>query len=340
MYFSVTTGVSAALAFLSCASTVYGHGLIVEAHGNVNVNIMGRGLGFIEQFAHQRWGTGLHPYQVDVPTFSDPIIPCCKRPRTYMSQGCGLTLFEIWFRDMRPHNHLKALGWNAPKVMDLFHANRGYQIDIHKEVSTLCGKKMIPQASAGGWVKMRIHQVNADGGGPYKCKLDVSGTGQKFGGWIGLTTNVPGDQNSISLATVHKPGLWLQVPLPKDMMCTGTYGAYKNICIMRCENSAVNGPFGGCLAFQQIIAEAPKPIPPPPPAPTFYKVIATGKPPTKEQIKVALGGETYPTEIKNKIGNEQKIPAAEAKILDEAKEGNEVAAEIVQEQPLTDVKNN
>lgn len=38
---------------------------------------------------------------------------------------------------------------------------------------------------------MTLHQVNADGGGPYKCMIDSTGTGTNWQN-IEVTQNVPG----------------------------------------------------------------------------------------------------------------------------------------------------
>ncbi|KAF3229371.1 hypothetical protein TWF106_004290 [Orbilia oligospora] len=87
----------------------------------------------------------------------------------------------------------------------------------------------------------------------------------------------------------------------------GSFGA-KDICIVRCENNANNGPFGDCILVQQIRSvkklakqggrveygysyrpdpkkeDAKKPAPRPK---------AGHRKPTKEEIKAAMGGESY-----------------------------------------------
>ena len=49
----------------------------------------------------------------------------------------------------------------------------------------------LPQVTAGGEVQMTLHQVNADGGGPYECMINADGTGTQ---WTPITVgqNVPG----------------------------------------------------------------------------------------------------------------------------------------------------
>lgn len=49
----------------------------------------------------------------------------------------------------------------------------------------------LPQVSAGGQVKMTLHQVNADGGGPYTCMINADATGADWQD-ISVTTTPPG----------------------------------------------------------------------------------------------------------------------------------------------------
>ena len=50
----------------------------------------------------------------------------------------------------------------------------------------------LPQVSQGGELRMTLHEVNSDGGGPYVCMIDATGTGQN---WVAMevTEQVPGD---------------------------------------------------------------------------------------------------------------------------------------------------
>ena len=49
----------------------------------------------------------------------------------------------------------------------------------------------LPQVSAGGQIDMTLHQVNADGAGPYECMINADATGQNWQN-IDVTQNVPG----------------------------------------------------------------------------------------------------------------------------------------------------
>ena len=42
--------------------------------------------------------------------------------------------------------------------------------------------------------------------------------------------------------------------MPAGMTCTGTVGGATNVCIVKMQNSALAGPFGGSAAFTQSTA--------------------------------------------------------------------------------------
>jgi hypothetical protein len=52
----------------------------------------------------------------------------------------------------------------------------------------------LPQVSQGGEIQKTLHQVNADGGGPYSCMINADGTGANWED-ITVTQQAPG-QNS------------------------------------------------------------------------------------------------------------------------------------------------
>lgn len=106
----------------------------------------------------------------------------------------------------------------------------------------------ITQVKAGTAMTVTIHQVNADGAGPYTCDMDPTGntlgaTGQTA---LAVTNNVPG-ANGFSQAKTQDFNM--TVTMPATLNCTG--GSTGNICTVRCRNNALAGPFGGCFAVQQ-----------------------------------------------------------------------------------------
>ncbi|SZF01261.1 unnamed protein product [Blumeria hordei] len=111
----------------------------------------------------------------------------------------------------------------------------------------------MPMISAGGMVMMTLHQVNGDGAGPYECMIDSTGMGT--GGWtkMEVATNVPG-KNSRSKAKAEDFPLTAKVAA--DQTCTGSVAGMDNICMVRCNNQANAGPFGGCVPVQMMTAGA------------------------------------------------------------------------------------
>ncbi|KLU85958.1 MAS3 protein [Magnaporthiopsis poae ATCC 64411] len=105
----------------------------------------------------------------------------------------------------------------------------------------------LPQVKAGGKITMTLHQVNADGGGPYTCSLNADGTG---GQWtsIKVATTPPG-QNSRNRSGAASD-FPLVAEIPAGQTCTGTVAGQEGVCLVRCQNAARAGPFGGVVPMQ------------------------------------------------------------------------------------------
>lgn len=105
----------------------------------------------------------------------------------------------------------------------------------------------LPQVTPGGQVKMTLHQVNADGAGPYTCMINDDGTGADWDD-IEVTQSPPGDDSR------DRDGNTTDFPLtaaiPADQECTGTVAGQENVCLVRCQNGARAGPFGGVVPVQ------------------------------------------------------------------------------------------
>ncbi|KAK4230034.1 hypothetical protein QBC38DRAFT_62315 [Podospora fimiseda] len=105
----------------------------------------------------------------------------------------------------------------------------------------------LPQITPGGEVTMTLHQVNADGGGPYECMINADGTGNNWQA-VAVGTNVPGrrSRNRAGESTDFP----LTAEIPANQSCTGTVAGQDNVCLVRCQNSARAGPFGGVVPVQ------------------------------------------------------------------------------------------
>ncbi|KAF9055332.1 hypothetical protein BDZ89DRAFT_938143 [Hymenopellis radicata] len=110
---------------------------------------------------------------------------------------------------------------------------------------------VLPSLNADGSITMSIHQVNADGGGPFFAMVNADATGLTWEP-AEVTLQPPG-VNGLLIAGPNDADLTAVVP--SNVTCTG--GTAGNACLIRLSNggpgSVANGagPFGGCLAVQQ-----------------------------------------------------------------------------------------
>ncbi|KAK6339984.1 hypothetical protein TWF718_009371 [Orbilia javanica] len=291
----------AAIALLASIVPVSAHVRILTAYGNNDTRIHSGALGHLYQFPAKDYGSHQHPGQFDVAVFSDPIVPACcaspfkppKFPRKWMKEGCGANLNTVFNyyaktrgRELSPpgYNNNPDLMWKhrnyhffmkyvpeggyiQTKAETMKYANQGK----HPTFCIYIGK--MAKATPGGWVEMVTWQVNDDGAGPFRCRIDETGTGTNFGDtWATVVKQPPGEKSKGSINPwTNKQHHLLRVALPKGIKCSAEYGKYKNICMLRCENYAPNGPFGGCMPFQVIyppdqaeVKPTPSVIVPPP----------------------------------------------------------------------------
>lgn len=119
-------------------------------------------------------------------------------------------------------------------------------IDIGENTENALSAGAVTQVKAGSKITVTIHQVNADGAGPYVCDLDETSNSGLISKNLTVTNNVPGF-NGLSQAKAQDFNI--TVTMPDQLSCTGA--STGNICTVRCRNNAVAGPFGGCFAVQQ-----------------------------------------------------------------------------------------
>ncbi|GJC87586.1 hypothetical protein ColLi_10424 [Colletotrichum liriopes] len=121
-------------------------------------------------------------------------------------------------------------------------------IDIGENTENALAAGQVTKVKAGSEIQVTVHQVNADGAGPYACDLDPTSNSLGGSGQIPLevTNNVPG-VNGFSQAKAQQFNI--TVKMPADLKCTGA--STGDICTVRCRNNAVAGPFGGCFPVQQ-----------------------------------------------------------------------------------------
>ncbi|KAK0625377.1 hypothetical protein B0T17DRAFT_492424 [Bombardia bombarda] len=120
-------------------------------------------------------------------------------------------------------------------------------IDIGENTENALALGAVTKVKAGSKLTVTIHQVNADGAGPYVCDLDETSNSGLISQNLTVTNNVPG-VNGLSQAKAQDFNI--TVTMPDNFSCTGA--STGNICTVRCRNNAVAGPFGGCFAVQQV----------------------------------------------------------------------------------------
>lgn len=81
--------------------------------------------------------------------------------------------------------------------------------------------------------------------------VDGTSGGQDVGAFQKATVskNVPGIAAGVSTATVMD--FPMQIQMPAGMTCSGQVGGASNVCVVKVQNSAGAGPFGGSAAFTQ-----------------------------------------------------------------------------------------
>jgi Egh16-like virulence factor len=113
----------------------------------------------------------------------------------------------------------------------------------------------LPTAGDDGAITMNFHQVNQDGAGPLTASVDGTSGGSDPSAFksAAVTQNVPGlGIGGLSGATTTDFPVTVQ--MPAGMTCSGSVGGASNVCIVKVQNSALAGPFGGSAAFTQSAA--------------------------------------------------------------------------------------
>ncbi|KAI1419613.1 hypothetical protein F5Y12DRAFT_788909 [Xylaria sp. FL1777] len=125
-------------------------------------------------------------------------------------------------------------------------------IDIGENTENALAAGAVTQVNAGSTVDVTIHQVNADGAGPYTCDVIAEGNnGVITFPNVTVQDNVPG-VNGFSQA--KEEDFTIKVTMPDNLNCTGSSAG--NVCTVRCRNNALAGPFGGCFPVQQVDTQA------------------------------------------------------------------------------------
>ncbi|KAK6362213.1 hypothetical protein TWF730_005909 [Orbilia blumenaviensis] len=257
--------ISVALTSAALMQSAEAHLRFTSVRGDHNPAKTGINMGHDEWFtgAIARGGDKLNrfPDQFDSIVFSNPTIPgkCCSVkyktfPRYVMEQGCGtsLKIQDTYYRNNRyrdDQDYFNNKYYEHSQDMENFRLYNFWMSPVPygafaplSIVKDQANEGKIAQATAGGWIEIDVYLVNADGGGAMKCRLDKGATGQGFGDPLKILQQ-PWLKSAGQTAK-------LKVEIPAGTACTGAFGKYKNMCLLRCENdNTAEGPFGGCVPF-------------------------------------------------------------------------------------------
>jgi len=108
----------------------------------------------------------------------------------------------------------------------------------------------LPTCSDSGEITMTFHQVNQDGAGPLTAQIDPTSAGTDPAAFqdAKVTQNVPGIGIG-GLSAAQTTDFPVKVQMPAGMTCSGSAGGANNVCVVRLQNAALAGPFGGSAAF-------------------------------------------------------------------------------------------
>ncbi|KAK6541861.1 hypothetical protein TWF694_007638 [Orbilia ellipsospora] len=184
--------------------------------------------------------------------------PNCAQCRKRNLPGCGRTYY------MSPSRYYvmdspQLRGTDGDARYSLY--NTGY-LNTTAWMEWMMDRSLLAKVTAGGWLNVTMAQQNTDGGGPYSCEIDETGTGDHF-----KPIPAVGGSDCLGLYGANlcnNQDWYVGAIMPSDLKCTGTTTGetdktvLKNICMVKCTNDAPNGPFGGCIPVQQVDGSAAK----------------------------------------------------------------------------------
>ncbi|EPS35500.1 hypothetical protein H072_11035 [Dactylellina haptotyla CBS 200.50] len=129
----------------------------------------------------------------------------------------------------------------------------GAWADPFWEIWQQAQENILTYATVGGYLKVNIHVVNDDGAGPWKCATDDWDGELELNQTAVVQENPAEASRGRSTRSMGSGDLPMFINLPKWLDCKGvlTGSAHKDLCIVRCENMAPDGPFDGCIFFKQ-----------------------------------------------------------------------------------------
>jgi hypothetical protein len=233
MYYSAS-----AIALVAFAANVHAHGVILAAVGD-----SGQSQGFLGKYLVHRMQACPNASAVDQNLARNcTTISPCQQDSTIIRDS------EITQNIVNSCGRTEIAGNIdvGEQTENELAANRVTQVSGGTVMTVTIHQVGHPSLQFHDLQKLIIAQVNADGAGPYECDLDeTSNAATKFTK-LKVANNVPG-ANGLSQA--KEQDFTISVAMPDNFNCIGA--STGNICTVRCRNTAVAGPFGGCFAVQQ-----------------------------------------------------------------------------------------
>lgn len=155
-------------------------------------------------------------------------------------------------------------------------------IDIGENTENALAAKAVTGVKPGTEMIVTVHQVNADGAGPYVCDLVEQGNTGIITQNLTVKNNVPG-ANGFSQEKFKDFNM--TVVMPDKFDCTGA--STGNVCTVRCRNNAQAGPFGGCFPVQQVGKKAQDFSPQSIPTKSTLEAVAAQVAQDQQDLKVA-----------------------------------------------------
>ncbi|KAF3311266.1 hypothetical protein TWF173_008563 [Orbilia oligospora] len=274
MHFS-TLLTTATVALVGLTDITSAHAVIMDAWGSNNPKLHGWGLGFsYKNTRRDPLGRLLDVAVFDRTVFHD------RNNATYLNYGCGFSGNSVGW-------HLKTNKpgvWNAQKRKKTFferkadpegrinvprgieglalHENKG---NVRRRWGPQDGRGVrtgIPKVVAGKTMVVMSRTIKGNAR-ILNCRIDYNGNGKTWTRHLKRLSCGPAGRPLTAGCSANKLGKVFnkfRFQLPPNMDCRGSYGAnkgIKNICIVRCQEGSLNGPFGGCVAIQQ---RRPKPV--------------------------------------------------------------------------------
>ncbi|EPS41828.1 hypothetical protein H072_4236 [Dactylellina haptotyla CBS 200.50] len=261
--FTTATVILAGFADISSARLV-----IIDAWGSNKPSIHGYGLGYDQK--NDRKGLGFSRVQ-DVAVFNRYVRHDGSKSTNYLPNGCGFSGMSVgnWYRKNR-----NALWKEKGDKLFFKMAPAEARIPVSKQVENLslqagqnrvrvCPatkrklKTGIPRIAPGKTFVVITEEFSGKNR-LINCRIDYKGTASSWTRQLKNVGCIQGGRRETKGACTRdklRRITGYRFAIPKDLNCRGVYGPFsgiRDICMIRCQDAAENGPFGACIPAKQV----------------------------------------------------------------------------------------